>query len=229
MSKKIKILLAEDDINLGTILKEFIEIKNFEVELTKDGESAFLAYKQNGFDLCIFDVMMPIKDGFTLAKEIRKLDKEIPFVFLTAKSLQEDRIEGLKIGADDYITKPFSTEELMLRINAILRRIKVESNNGKKKYVQIGAYKFSADTRELVLDDRSTKLTSKESQLLKLLSDAKFEIIDRSFALKQVWGEDNYFTGRSMDVYIAKLRKHLSDDSSIEIINVHGKGFKLIE
>lgn len=225
--QKTKILLAEDDPNLGSLLKEYLEAKSYETTLAVNGKEASQLLKKNSYDLCLLDIMMPYKDGFTLAKEIRTTDKDIPIVFLTAKSMKEDTIEGFKIGADDYITKPFSMEELLLRINAILKRAGNKQQVQEKNLYQIGKYTFDFNHQLLKLDDKEQKLTTREAQLLKLLCVNVNEVLDRTFALKAIWEDDNYFNGRSMDVYITRLRKYLKDDPSIEIINVHGKGFKL--
>ena len=227
MEEKIKILLAEDDTNLGMLLKEYLRAKGFETVLCEDGEVAYEAFLNQPFDICILDVMMPKKDGFTLAQEIRTVNGEVPIIFLTAKSLKEDILEGFKIGADDYITKPFSMEELVFRIEAILRRVKGKKGKEVTMY-KIGRFTFDTQKQVLAIDDKSTKLTTKESELLSLLCAHVNEILERNFALKTIWIDDNYFNARSMDVYITKLRKHLKDDPSIEIINIHGKGYKLI-
>ena len=213
MEERVRILLCEDDENLGMLLREYLQAKGFNADLFADGESGYKAFLKGKYDLCVLDVMMPKKDGFQLAQEIRTVISDVPIIFLTAKSLKEDILEGFKIGADDYITKPFSMEELVFRIEAILRRVK-----GKK------------DTQKqvLMIDDTATKLTTKESELLSLLCAHVNEILERNFALKTIWIDDNYFNARSMDVYITKLRKHLKADPSIEIINIHGKGYKLI-
>ncbi|MDX9940672.1 MAG: response regulator transcription factor [Bacteroidales bacterium] len=225
----IKILLAEDDPNLGTILKAYLEAKGFPTRLCINGQEAYDAFLKEMFQFCILDVMMPIKDGFTLARDIRKVDKKIPILFLTAKAMQEDIIEGLKIGADDYITKPFSMEELLLRINAIYRRTSPEqSGDTDKTLFQLGKYVFDFSRQTLKIEEREQKLTSKEAQLLKMLCDRTNDVLDRSDALNKIWLDDNYFNARSMDVYIAKLRKYLKDDPEVELINVHGKGFKLV-
>lgn len=227
------ILLAEDDPNLGQLLKESLEMNDYLVTLCRNGQDAWKAYlKDDSFDMCVFDVMMPLKDGFTLAKDIRKQDDQIPIVFLTAKSQKKDTIEGLKVGADDYLAKPFSMEELLLRIEAILRRAtgppekKVAELSGD---VQLGKYTFLPDRRLLVHDEEERKLTHKEAELLKILIMHKNEILERQVALQAVWNDDSYFNGRSMDVYMAKIRKYLAEDANLEIQNVHGIGFKLIE
>jgi DNA-binding response OmpR family regulator len=227
MDKK-KILLVEDDINLGTILSEFLVIKNFDVVLSKDGVNGLERFKGEDFDLCILDVMMPKKDGFTLAKEIRGFNKSIPIIFLTAKSMQNDKIEGLKIGADDYITKPFSTEELLLRINAILKRYLSTNGYSKTNIYPIGKYTFDYQKRYLKIKKSIQSLTFKEAELLKMLCENKNNILRRDLALTKIWNEETYFTSRSMDVYITKLRNYLKNDRSITIENVHGVGFKLL-
>ena len=226
---KLRILLAEDDPNLGSVLKDSLELEDNYVELYDDGEKAWNAFNKDDFDICIFDVMMPKKDGFTLAAEVKKVDKNIPIIFLTAKSMQEDKIQGLSLGADDYITKPFSFEELTLRIEAIMRRIRdAHIPNVDQKDFKIGNYKYNSEYRLLTLGKEEQKLTTKEGELLKLLAYNKNQVLDRDIALKSIWGNDNYFTGRSMDVYITKLRKYLKEDERIEIVNIHGKGFKLL-
>ena len=226
---KTKILLVEDDPNLGTLLKEYLEAKGYSTVLANDGKKGYDVFSKNKFNICLLDVMMPKKDGYTLAKEIREIDNQIPIVFLTAKSMKEDAIEGFKVGADDYITKPFSMEELLLRIVAILRRTEnVSSTESNKNNFEIGNYSFDYEHRMLSLNGEEKKLTTKEADLLKLLCLKMNDILDRDFALKSIWNDNNYFNGRSMDVYIAKIRKYLKDDSSIELLNVHGKGFKLL-
>lgn len=225
----IKILLAEDDPNLGTILKAYLEAKGYPTTLCVNGEDAFNAYLRESFNFCILDVMMPVKDGFTVARDIRKVDKKIPILFLTAKAMQEDIIEGLTIGADDYLTKPFSMEELLLRINAIYRRTYSDKPaDSEKTFFHIGKYTFDYARQILKIEDQEQKLTSKEAQLLKMLCDRTNEVLDRSEALNKIWLDDNYFNARSMDVYIAKLRKYLKDDPEVELLNVHGRGFKLL-
>jgi len=226
---QIKILLAEDDVNLGTLLKEFLQVKGFDVLHVLDGVDGSKSFKKEEFDLCILDIMMPQKDGFTLAKEIRAIDKNIPIIFLTAKSLLEDKIEGFNIGADDYMTKPFSTEELLLRINAILKRVQNEGTKlSSETKFSIGKYKFDYNNRELTHENNTEKLTSKEADLLRLFIIHSNETLSRKVALEHIWHEENYFTSRSMDVYVTKLRKYLDKDPTIQIINVHGQGFKLL-
>ncbi|HNV51391.1 MAG TPA: response regulator transcription factor [Tenuifilaceae bacterium] len=227
-NRKIRVLLAEDDENLGFLLKEYLQAKDYEVDLYKDGEKAFKGFQNNYYDICILDVMMPIKDGFTLAKEIRMSNGTMPILFLTAKSMKEDVIEGFALGADDYMTKPFSIEELLMRLEAILRRTRKDSPLTEQSQFQIGKYIFDATKQTLQIDNDVRKLTTKESELLKYLCINKNSLLDRNFALKTIWVDDSYFNARSMDVYITKLRKYLSDDPTIEIINVRGKGFKLI-
>ncbi|MCO4814519.1 MAG: response regulator transcription factor [Flavobacteriales bacterium] len=227
MEKVTRILLAEDDLNLGQLLQNFLQSKGFKVSLAQNGKIAFEKFNRDEFDFCIFDIMMPEMDGFTLAKEVREIDKKVPILFLSAKAMKEDKLEGFSIGADDYLTKPFQMEELLARINAILRRVPSNpvQDNGN---IEIGSIKYEPEFRMLYLKDEVKKLTTKENQLLQLLVKNKNEILDRHATLRAIWGDDNYFNGRSMDVYIAKLRKALKEDSNIEIMNVHGKGFKLI-
>jgi two-component system OmpR family response regulator len=229
-AEKLKILFVEDDTNLGTLLREYLEAKGYSTTLAVNGKQGFDLFSKDKFNICILDVMMPVKDGYTLAKEIRAVDANVPIVFLTAKSMKEDTIEGFNAGADDYITKPFSMEELLARIKAILRRteIKVNANDSQTEF-NIGNYKFDYQHQTLDIKGSQQKLTTKEADLLKLLCLHANDILDRNFALKAIWNDDNYFNGRSMDVYIAKLRKYLKDDPSVEIINVHGKGFKLLK
>lgn len=224
---KINLLLVEDDPNLGLLLKEYLIAKDFDVTLKTNGEEGYNEFVKQQFQFVILDVMMPIKDGFTLAEEIRGIDKEVPILFLTAKSMKEDTLKGFGAGADDYMTKPFSMEELMARVNAILRRTKSDSDNERATY-EVGQFVFTPLEQHLSLEGEKIKLTTKENDLLLLLCKNKNGILERNHALKAVWGDDNYFNGRSMDVYIAKLRKYLKPDGKIEIINVHGKGFKLL-
>lgn len=227
IDEKISLLLCEDDENLGMLLREYLQAKGFAVELCPDGEAGYKCFLDNKFDICVLDVMMPKKDGFSLAQEIRQVNADVPIIFLTAKTLKEDILEGFKIGADDYITKPFSMEELVLRIEAILRRVNGKKNKESSVY-QLGEFAFDTQKQILSRGNVQTKLTTKENDLLSLLCSHANEILQRDFALKTIWIDDNYFNARSMDVYITKLRKHLKDDPSIEIINIHGKGYKLI-
>lgn len=229
MTSKTRILLAEDDPNLGSLLQEYLQAKEFETVLCTDGDKAFKTFSKQQFDFVILDVMMPVKDGFTVAKEIRTINKKIPIIFLTAKSMKEDTLKGFSLGADDYITKPFSMEELLVRVNAILRRTdKHQSESDEKHTFTIGDFDFDYDRQVLKVNGDETKLTTKENELLHLLCINKNGVLERNYALNAIWGDDNYFNGRSMDVYIAKLRKHLKPDPEIEIINIHGKGFKLL-
>jgi two-component system OmpR family response regulator len=223
----MNILLAEDDMNLGELLSSFLKNKGYSVDLTRNGKLAFAQFNMKHYDFCIFDVMMPEMDGFTLAKEIREIDKKIPILFLTAKAMKEDKLEGFAIGADDYLTKPFSMEELLARITAIMRRSDTTEDAGEEKY-KIGNIDYEPTYRILHLKEGEKKLTTKENQLLHLLIKNKNDILDRQATLRAIWGDDNYFNGRSMDVYIAKIRKLLKEDPRIEIMNVHGKGFKLV-
>ena len=227
MENGTSILLAEDDINLGHLLQTFLKSKGFNVSLAQNGKIAFEKFTNGSFQFCILDVMMPEMDGISLAKEIREIDKKVPILFLTAKSMKEDKLEGFSAGADDYLTKPFAMEELLARINAILRRTEDTSAASDDSY-KIGSISYEPEIRLLHLKDETKKLTTKENQLLHLLVKNQNEILDRQATLRAIWGDDNYFNGRSMDVYIAKLRKLLREDESIEILNVHGKGFKLV-
>jgi DNA-binding response OmpR family regulator len=230
MKKKTRVLLCEDDPNLGTLLSEYLIAKGFESDLATDGAEGLKLFKRNTYDFLILDVMMPVKDGFTLAREIREEDRHTPILFLTAKSMKEDTLQGFDAGGDDYMTKPFSMEELLVRMNAILRRTAVlPADPDSAQEFRIGKYQFDYNKQRLMLNDEETKLTTKENELLYLLCKNKNGVMERSLALKAIWGDDNYFNGRSMDVYIAKLRKHLRMDPSVEIINVHGRGFKLLD
>lgn len=225
--EEVNILLCEDDESLGMLLREYLEAKGYNTTLCQDGEEGFDTFLQGNFSLCILDVMMPRMDGFTLASKIRELNYEMPFMFLTAKNLKDDVREGFELGADDYITKPFSMEEVVFRIEAILRRVR-----GKKSkdvaVRQIGKFTFDTQKQILSINDKQEKLTTKEAELLTLLSNRQNELLQRDYALKTIWIDDNYFNARSMDVYITKLRKHLKEDPNVEIINVHGKGYKLV-
>lgn len=225
---KTKLLLAEDDPNLGNLLSEYLGAKGFEVTLCKDGDEGLKAFSQDTFDFIILDVMMPLKDGFTLAREIRTVNKDVPILFLTAKSMKADTLKGFELGADDYVTKPFSMDELLVRVNAILRRSGNAPESEEKTEYDIGKYHYNYLNQRLEVDSETIKLTTKENELLHLLCKNINGIMERNYALNAIWGDDNYFNGRSMDVYIAKLRKHLSKDPGIEIVNVHGRGFKLL-
>ncbi|NOQ23998.1 MAG: response regulator [Bacteroidales bacterium] len=224
----VKVLLAEDDENLGALLREYLIAKGLKTDLFVNGELALEGFKKDKYDLCILDVMMPKMDGFTLAREIKKINAKVPFIFLTAKSLKDDVIEGFTLGADDYMTKPFSMEELLLRIKAILRRTNSNSASESNETFIIGDYEFDSQKQILKFGDKDQKLTTKESDLLRLLCNNMNNVLERNFALKTIWQEDSYFNARSMDVYITKLRKYLKGDSSIQILNIHGKGYKLI-
>jgi len=224
----IKILLAEDDSNLGILLRNYLAAKSYNTSLFINGSKALEAFSTGSFGLCILDIMMPEMDGLSLAREIRLTNPDIPIIFLTAKNQKEDIIEGFKSGADDYITKPFSMEELLYCIEAILRRTNNPVINKKAESYIIGVYTFDPLKQMLVLKDQSIKLTTKESELLELLCQHGNEILERNYALKTIWIDDNYFNARSMDVYITRLRKYLREDPSIKILNVHGRGYKLI-
>jgi DNA-binding response OmpR family regulator len=226
MNKDIKILLAEDDVNLGNLLCDYLKAKGYDTDLAINGDEAFTLFAKGSYNLCLFDVMMPVKDGYTLAKEIRKINENIPVIFLTAKSMKEDTLQGFESGADDYITKPFSMEELLARITAVLRRSQPQNKEVEETLFKIGNYNFDYQKRILSIEDANQKLTSKENDLLRLLALNQGKILERTYALKAIWGDDNYFNARSMDVYIAKLRKHLNKDERIEIMNVHGRGFR---
>jgi DNA-binding response OmpR family regulator len=224
-----KILMAEDDPNLGELLKEYLKAKNYEVELATNGKDALnLFMKHKGFSICILDVMMPKMDGFSLAKEIRIQDPHIPIIFLTAKAMKEDTIKGFEIGADDYLTKPFSMQELFMRINAILKRTTSGQIHPETSNYSIGKFTLDVDKRILKLENETIPLTTKEAALLQLFCQNTNKTVSRSYALKLIWGDDSYFNARSMDVYITKLRKHLKGDENVKILNLHGEGFKLI-
>ena len=229
-TKDITILLTEDDANLSMVLEDYLKLLGYKVVLCGNGEDGLIAFKKQHFDLCVFDVMMPRKDGFALAKDVRELNREIPIIFLTAKSLQEDRVKGFQVGCDDYITKPFSTEELSLRIKVILKRCMAargKSSILNEGIIQLGIFTFDFINLILKSEKSEINLTRKESSLLKVLCEHENQLLTRETALTKVWGGNDYFVGRSMDVYIAKLRKYLKDDPSISIINIHGSGFKL--
>ena len=227
MEQKLHILLCEDEESLGMLLREYLQAKGYDAELYLDGESGYKAFMRSKFDMCLLDVMMPKMDGFTLAREMRMQNPDVPIIFLTAKNLKEDILEGFKLGADDYLTKPFSMDELVYRMQAILRRVKGKNQRNVVRY-QLGKFVFDVQRQILSDGDNQTKLTTKESELLTLLCAHANEVLERELALKTIWIDDNYFNARSMDVYITKLRKHLRDDDSIEINNVHGKGYRLI-
>jgi two-component system, OmpR family, response regulator len=225
---KIKILLAEDDSNLGTLLSNYLVAKDYETQLCVNGSRALEAFSAGKFNICILDIMMPEMDGLTLAREIRILNPEVPIIFLTAKNQEEDIIEGFRSGADDYITKPFSMEELLYRIEAIMRRAPSPSSQGNIEIHKIGIYTFDPLKQLLECNDQIIKLTTKESELLDLLCRQGKEILERNYALKAIWIDDNYFNARSMDVYITRLRKYLKKDPTVKILNIHGRGYKLL-
>lgn len=228
--KKPVILLVEDDHNLSLVMQDYLEMMNYEITVCRDGLEGLDAFRKKSFHLCILDIMLPKMDGFAVAEEIRRQNKEVPIIFLTAKAMKEDRIKGFRIGCDDYMTKPFSTEELNLRIQAILKRCMIpRSVNGNvhPEEMSIGHYVFDSKNMILRIGEVEKTLTRKENALLKLLCENKNQLLTREYALKSVWGDDDYFIGRSMDVFIAKLRKYLKEDPDIAITNVHGTGFKL--
>jgi two-component system, OmpR family, response regulator len=225
-----KILLVEDDQNFGDVLRSYLEMNDFDVTLATDGDAGLDAFRKGSFDLCIFDVMMPRKDGFSLAKDVRAINQDIPVIFLTAKTLKEDVLEGFRIGADDYITKPFNSEELLYRVKAVMRRrMKPDENPETQREFKIGDYHFDYALRILTYtpDGSTDKLSPKEAQLLRLFCIRINDVLQRSEALTKIWEDDNYFTARSMDVFITKIRKYLSKDPNIEIINIHGNGFRM--
>ncbi len=227
---KPKLLIVEDDPNLGEILSEYLGLKGYETTLKRDGEEGGIAFKKDNYDLCILDLMMPKKDGFTLAKEIRTTDEETPIIFLTAKSMKQDIIKGFTIGADDYMTKPFSMEELLLRIQAILKRSsKNEEEEPFPNPFKIADLTYYYQENRLITPKREINLTTKENELLKIFFENVNKTVERSVALKKIWKDDSYFNARSMDVYIAKIRKYLQDEPSLKILTIHGEGFKLVE
>ncbi len=227
-AKKYKILLCEDDTNLGMVLKNYLELTDYDVTLERDGRLGLAASQREKFDICLLDVMMPNMDGFTLAEAIRDVDPDMPLFFLSAKTMKEDIIQGYKLGADDYITKPFDSEVLLLKIKAILKRSEEENKINDNIEFDLGNYHFNPRLRELKVGTTVHVLSPKENELLKMLAEHKNDLLQRDKALKKIWGSDTYFNGRSMDVYIAKLRKYLKEDSQIEIVNIHGNGFRLV-
>lgn len=228
---KQRIFLVEDDMNFGSVMKSYLEMNDFVVDWINDGKDAISAFTKHIYDLCILDVMLPHVDGFTIGTEIKRANLDVPIIFLTAKTLKEDMIKGFKVGADDYITKPFDSDLLIYKIKAILNRNQsAYSNNSNDKIITIGKYTFDYKTRSLKLDNgKENKLSPKEGELLLHLAQNKNKVLDRNFALEKIWGEQGYFTARSMDVYITKLRKHLKDDTNLEIVNIHGSGYILKE
>lgn len=225
-----KILLVEDDPNFGAILRDYLTMNDFEVVLAKNGMEGFEKFKKDEYDLCILDVMMPYKDGFTLAKEIREKNKDVPLIFLTAKTMKEDVLKGYKVGADDYLNKPFDSEVLLMKIKAIIQRKASEVKADATKFeFEIGKFHLNSKLRFLTYPgDESIKLSPKENELLKMLALHENDLMPRELALTKIWRDDNYFTSRSMDVYIAKLRKYLKQDENVEILNIHGEGFRLV-
>ena len=225
-----KILLVEDDPNFGTVLKDYLAMNDYTVTHAKNGMEGFEKFKKDDFDLCILDVMMPYKDGFTLAKEIREKNEEIPIIFLTAKAMKEDVLKGYKVGADDYLNKPFDSEVLLMKIKAIIQRKATDSIADSKQFeFEIGNFVLNSKLRFLTYKDEDPiKLSPKENELLRMLALHKNDLMARELALTKIWRDDNYFTSRSMDVYIAKLRKYLSKDDGVEIVNIHGEGFRLV-
>lgn len=227
--QKGTILLVEDDMNLGFVIQDNLRMNGYKVHLATDGKSGLKQFNEGQYDLCLLDVMLPHKDGFSLAEDIRQSNTEVPIIFLTAKSMIEDKIKGFKSGADDYITKPFSTEELLLRIEVILKRRAGTGQEFKKDRYEIGNYTFDANNFLLTINQKEQKLTRKESDILKLLCSRKGDVLPRDLVLNMIWGDDNYFNGRSLDVFITKLRKYLKEDPKVMIVNVHGVGFKLTD
>ncbi len=226
---KPKILLCEDDTNLGMVLKNYLELNDYEVILERDGRLGLAAFQREKFDICLLDVMMPNMDGFTVAEEIRDINPDVPLFFLSAKTMKEDIIQGYKLGADDYITKPFDSDVLLLKIKAILKRNEELHKEEANAEFDLGKYHFNPRLRELIVNGKTQTLSPKENELLKMLSEYKNDLLPREAALKKIWGSDTYFNGRSMDVYIAKLRKYLKEDPKLEIVNIHGNGFRLVE
>lgn len=222
---KFKILLAEDDLNLGSLLVDYLETEGYDVKLCRDGEIALKTFQSHSFDLCLLDIMMPKLDGFSLAKGIRIKDKKIPIIFITAKSLKEDKLKGYGLGADDYITKPFDEEELLWKIKAVIRRIPENKNEKKTEIISIGKFTFDYTNQSLTIEGKSKRITEKESEILNYLSSHRNNVIKRENLLKDLWGEDDYFIGRSLDVFITKIRKYLKEDPTLSIENVFGVGF----
>jgi two-component system OmpR family response regulator len=228
-SAKPKVLLCEDDTNLGMVLKNYLELNDYEVTLERDGRLGLAAFQREKYDICLLDVMMPNMDGFTVAEEIRDINPDVPLFFLSAKTMKDDIIQGYKLGADDYITKPFDSEVLLHKIKAILKRNEETHREEANAEFDLGSYHFNPRLRELTVNGKVHTLSPKENELLKMLSEYKNDLLPREVALKKIWGSDTYFNGRSMDVYIAKLRKYLKEDAKLEIVNIHGNGFRLVE
>ena len=229
MEAKPKILLCEDDTNLGMVLKNYLELNDYDVILERDGRLGLAAFQREKFDICLLDVMMPNMDGFTVAEEIRDINPDVPLFFLSAKTMKDDIIQGYKLGADDYITKPFDSEVLLHKIKAILKRNEEIHREEVNAEFDMGKYHFNPRLRELTVNGKVQTLSPKENELLKMLAEYKNDLLPREAALKRIWGSDTYFNGRSMDVYIAKLRKYLKEDDKLEIVNIHGNGFRLVE
>jgi DNA-binding response OmpR family regulator len=223
--QKLKILLAEDDLNLGILLVDYLETEGFEVKLCKDGDVALKAFGNQHYDICLLDVMMPKVDGFTLAAEIRKSKKDVPIIFITARSLKEDKLKGYGLGADDYITKPFDEEELLWKIKAVIRRVPGTKSDHKPEIISIGKYAFDFANQCLSIEGKMKRITEKESDILKYLSNRRNKVVKREEMLKELWGENDYFLGRSLDVFITKIRKYLKEDETLSIENVFGVGF----
>ncbi|MEX1202662.1 MAG: response regulator transcription factor [Ferruginibacter sp.] len=226
---KPKVLLCEDDTNLGMVLKNYLELNDYQVTLERDGRLGLAAFQREKYDICLLDVMMPNMDGFTVAEEIRDINPDVPLFFLSAKTMKDDIIQGYKLGGDDYITKPFDSEVLLHKIKAILKRNEESHREETNAEYDLGSYHFNPRLRELTVNGIVQTLSPKESELLKMLSEYKNDLLPREAALKKIWGSDTYFNGRSMDVYIAKLRKYLKEDTKLEIVNIHGNGFRLVE
>lgn len=226
---KTKILLCEDDTNLGMVLKNYLELNDYDVTLERDGRLGLAAFQREKYDLCLLDVMMPNMDGFTVAEAIRDINPDVPLFFLSAKTMKEDILKGYKLGADDYITKPFDSEVLLHKIKAIIKRNEETHKEELNAEYDLGKYHFNPRLRELTVHEKVQTLSPKENELLKMLAEYKNDLLPRETALKKIWGSDTYFNGRSMDVYIAKLRKYLKEDERLEIVNIHGNGFRLVE
>ena len=226
---KPKVLLCEDDTNLGMVLKNYLELNDYDVTLERDGRLGLAAFQREKFDICLLDVMMPNMDGFTVAEEIRDINPDVPLFFLSAKTMKDDIIQGYKLGADDYITKPFDSEVLLHKIKAILKRNEELHREEVNAEFDLGKFHFNPRLRELTIEGTTHTLSPKENELLKMLAEYKNDLLPREAALKRIWGSDTYFNGRSMDVYIAKLRKYLKEDEKLEIVNIHGNGFRLVE
>lgn len=224
---KVKILLAEDDTNLGYVIVDQLKTEGYHVTLSTNGMDAYQRFNEDSFHLCILDVMMPKKDGFTLAQDIRKINKDVPIIFLTAKSMTEDKVKGFDSGGDDYLTKPFSFEELNVRIKALLKRVDIHVSEPEEAIISIGSYEFDTENYTLKHPSFEKTLTKKEAHILKMLCKLTNQVVPRELILNAVWGQDDYFVGRSLDVFITKLRKYLAEDKNVNIANIHGIGFKL--